>query len=159
MWQPAAAAVRTPWTTGAAQTMKQEMVLGQDTLPYTQAGGEAKLRITQTVGLKAQEAEQQTNQEANFMNVGGSSYDRLTVEGRLSLHNYKADAATVEITKYLTGEVTSTIPDGEVVKMPRVRYDYWNWMGNPYSKITWKVPVAPGQDAEVKYVFRVLLRR
>jgi hypothetical protein len=152
-------ASQTPWTTAPAETMKAGMVLGQDTLAYTAAGGEGKLRITQAVGLKAHEAEQQTNQEVNFTQIAGNSYDRLTIEGTLSLHNYTTQAATVEVTKYLTGEVTATTPAAEVVKLPGVRYEYWSWVGNPYSKITWKVPVEPGKDAEVKYTFRVVFRR
>ena len=149
----------TPWTTAAAETMKAGMVLGQDTLTYTPAQGEGKLRITQAVGLRAREAEQQTNQEVNFTQIGGTSYDRLTIEGTLTLHNYNAQTSTVEVTKYLTGEVTASTPEAQVVKLPRVRYEYWNWTGNAYSKLTWKVPVDPGKDAEVKYTFRVLLRR
>ncbi|MFO8009066.1 MAG: DUF4139 domain-containing protein [Candidatus Brocadiia bacterium] len=143
-----------PWTTAPAQTVQQDQILGQDILGYTPPGGEATLRITQAVAVKAEQAEREVERERNAARYYGYSYDRVTVRGRLALHNFKDQAVTLEITKELSGEVTSTDPDAEIETTARRLRRM-----NPSHVLTWTLELAPGQKREVTYSYRVLVRR
>lgn len=143
-----------PWTTGPAETIKDGQILGQAMLTYTSPGNDVMLKITKALGLKAQENELETNREVNALQRYGWSYDRITVEGKLALHNFTAQAVTVKITKTVSGEVVTSAPEAQVVKLAKgLRQE------NPRSRLTWEVPVAPGQDVEVAYSYKVLIRR
>lgn len=145
---------KVPWTTAPAETMKDGQILGQALLTYTTAGNDVMLKITQALGIKAQENELETNREVNALQRYGWSYDRITVEGHLLLHNFTAQAQTVKITKMVTGDVVASAPEAKVVKLAKgLRQE------NPRSKLTWEVPVDVGKDAEVTYTYKVLIRR
>ena len=51
-----------PWTTAPAMTMKDGRVLGQSTLTFTPPEGASRLRITQAVSIKAEQAELEANE-------------------------------------------------------------------------------------------------
>jgi hypothetical protein len=143
-----------PWTTAPAETMKDNQILGQATLTYTAPGNDVMLKITQALGIKAQETELETNREVNALQRYGWSYDRITVEGTLLLHNFTAGAVAVKITKTLSGEVVTSAPEAQVVKLAKgLRQE------NPRSKLTWEVPLNPGAEAQVTYTYKVLIRR
>ena len=134
--------------------MKDGQILGQAMLTYTTAGNDVMLKITQALGLKAQQNELETNREVNALQRYGRSYDRVTVEGHLLLHNFTAQAVTVKTTKTLSGEVVTAVPEATVVKLAKgLRQE------NPRSKLTWEVPVEVGKDAEVTYTYKVLIPR
>ncbi len=143
-----------PWTTGPAETMKDGQILGQAMLTYTSPGNNVMLKITKALGIKAQENELETNREVNALQRHGWSYDRITVEGKLALHNYTAQAMTVKITKTLSGEVVTSAPEAKTVKLAKgLRQE------NPRSELTWEVPLEVGKAVEVAYTYKVLIRR
>jgi hypothetical protein len=143
-----------PWTTAPGETLKDNNLLGQATLSYTAVGGETLLKITQALGIKAQQIELETNREVNALQRYGYSYDRVTVEGHLVLHNYTAGAVTVKITKTVTGEVQASAPEAKIDKLAKgLRQE------NPRSRLVWEVPADPGKDVEVTYSYKVLIRR
>ncbi len=143
-----------PWTTAPAETMKDGQILGQAMLTYTTPGNDVMLKITKALGIKAQENELETNREVNALQRYGWSYDRITVEGKLLLHNFTAQAVTVKITKTVTGDVVSSAPEAKIVKLAKgLRQE------NPRSRLTWEVPLEVGKDVEVTYGYKVLIRR
>ena len=143
-----------PWTTAPAETLLAGQILGQAIMPYTPPGGEALLKITQATSVHAEEAELETNREVNALQRYGYSYDRITVEGKLSLHNFKGEAVTVKVTKTVTGDVVSSAPGAKVDKLAKgLRAE------NPRSRLTWEIPLAAGAETQVAYVYKVLIRR
>ncbi len=138
-----------PWTTAAGMTIKDGRVLGQDVLHYTPPGGTSLLRITQAVSINAGRNEYEVDRERDATSFYGRAYDKVTVEGTLSITNYKAEAVTIKVNKLVTGEVVSAEGGPEVVKLAgglqRV---------NPRSKLTWETEVPPGREQAVKIVYR-----
>ncbi len=88
------------------------------------------------------------------MNLAAGPYDRVTVDGKLSLRNMKKTPVTVEITKALTGEVQSSKPEATVEKLARGLRS-----ANPRERLRWKVTVAPGEEQQIEYTYNVLVRR
>jgi hypothetical protein len=143
-----------PWTTAPAETMLDGQILSQAMMPYTPAGGEALVKITQAISIQAQESELETNREVNALQRYGSSYDRMTVEGKLVLRNFKTEAVKVKVTKTVTGEVASSDPVAKMDKLAKGLRDE-----NPRSRLTWEIPLAAGAEATITYTYKVLIRR
>jgi len=145
---------RVPWTTAPAETVQEGHILGQAMMHYTPAGGDTMLKITQALGIQAEETELETDREVGALTVHGYSYDRVTVEGTLRLRNFKDEAVTVKITKLVTGEVAASSPEAEVEKLAKGLRQV-----NPRSRLTWEISLDPGQEREVTYVYKVFIRR
>lgn len=144
-----------PWTTAAAMTVKDERVLGQDTMHFVPPGGSTLLRITQAISVDAQHNELEVERERGAAKFHGSTYDKVTIEGKLKITNHKSEAVTLRITKTVTGEVVSADADPEVVKIASGLRGV-----NPRSKLTWEVEVQPGvaESAEVTYRYSFYTR-
>ena len=144
-----------PWTTAPAMTVKGGRVLGQDTMHFVPPGGSTLLRITQAISVDAQHNELEVERERGAAKFHGSTYDKVTIEGKLKITNHKAEPVTVRITKMITGEVVTAEADPEVVKLASGLRGV-----NPRSRLTWEVEVQPGADdgAEVTYRYSFFTR-
>ncbi len=142
-----------PWTTAPAQTVKDGRILGQAMLHYTPKGAETLLKITQALGIQADEAEIETARQPNAQTFHGSRYDRVTVQGTLKMRSHLDEEVTVEVTKMLTGEVRETSPEADVVKLEAGRQRV-----NPRSRLTWELPLPAGETVEMTYVYEVYVR-
>ncbi len=138
-----------PWTTAPGMTVKDGRVLGQDMLNFTPPNGTSLLKITQAVSIDAQQNEVEVARDRNVEKFHGNTYDRVTVEGTLSITNYKAEAVTVKITKQVTGEVVSADGEPKVVKIVSGLRGV-----NPRSKLTWEIEVQPGAEEGTEVVYR-----
>lgn len=138
-----------PWTTAPAMTMKDGRVLGQSTLLFTPPQGTSRLRITQAVSIKAEQAELEVERRRDAVRFHNNTYDEVILEGTLSLTNYKAEAVTVEITKILSGEVDAADGDPALVKLAQGMRRV-----NPRSRLTWTVAVPAGADRTVTLTYR-----
>lgn len=143
-----------PWTTAPGETVKNGIILGQDTLKYTPPGADGTLRITRAVGVKADQIEFETDRRRDAMQLYGNHYDLITVRGKLSVINTQSKAATLEITKTLSGEVKSTEPEAKQDKLAKGLRRM-----NGVMKLTWTIELAPASDKQIHYVYEVYVRR
>ncbi len=144
-----------PWTTAPAMTVKDGRVLGQDTMHFVPPGGSTLLRITQAISVDAQQNELEVERERGAAIFHGSTYDKVTIEGKLKITNHKAEAVTVRISKTLTGEVVSADAAPDVVKLASGLRGV-----NPRSRLTWEIEVQPGAEegSEVTYRYSFFTR-
>lgn len=145
---------RVPWTTAPGQTVKDGIILGQDTLGYTPAGGESTLRITQAVSVKAEQRELETDRKREAAQFYGWQYDLITVRGELAVTNFQTKAITLEITKTLSGELKSSDPEARLEKLAAGLRRM-----NGLAKLTWTLQLEPGQKHDVSYQYEVYIRR
>lgn len=145
---------KVPWTTAPAETIKNGMILGQDTLKYTPAGGEGTLRITRALGIKADQIEFETSRKRDAMQLYGYHYDLVTVKGELSAVNMQDKAVTLEITKTLSGEIQSIVPDARQDKLATGLRRM-----NGLTRLTWTVELAPAAEQKISYTYNVYVRR
>jgi len=145
---------KVPWTTAPAETVKQGMILGQDTLKYTAIKAKTTLRITKAVNVKAEQSELEIAREREALRLYGDYFDLITVEGKLSVTNFQAKSITLEIIKTLSGEVKSSQPTAAIETLARgVR-----WM-NPTRKLIWTVELKPAERKQLSYTYQVYVRR
>ncbi|MCK4300260.1 MAG: hypothetical protein KAX80_12040, partial [Planctomycetes bacterium] len=143
-----------PWTTAPAQMLQHGNIIGQDTLKYTPPKGEATVKITQAISVKAEQAEAEVERERDAVRLYGYHYDRVTIDGTLSVTNYKDEKVSLEITKTLSGELKSTAPEAEDLTLARGLKHV-----NPVHLLTWKIDLAPGEHRDITYTYEPLIRR
>jgi len=144
---------KVPWTTAPAETVQNSEILGQDILHYTPAGGEATVRITQAVSVKAEQTEIETARERNVAQFYSRAYDLVSVEGKLSVKNFQEKSITLEITKRVSGKVNSSAPKADIEKVARGLRGV-----NTSNVLTWTLELEPGQTQELTYAYDVYVR-
>ena len=143
-----------PWTTSPAQILKEDLILGQDTLKYTPVQGETTVRITRAVSVKGEQVEFEKERKRDALRMYGDHFDLITVEGKLSVTNFLPKAITLEITKTLSGEVKSSEPEAEIEKLARGLRRV-----NTTSKLTWTIELKTDEHKEIGYTYDVYVRR
>ena len=142
-----------PWTTAPAETVQEGRILGQATLHYTPPGAETLLKITQALGIEAEELELEIARQPNARVFRGSHYDLVTVQGTLKLRSHLDKAVAMEVTKRITGEVQETSPQAEVEKLAAGLQAV-----NAHGRLTWKLELPAGGEQEITYSFTVYVR-
>jgi hypothetical protein len=145
---------KVPWTTAPGETVKNGTILGQDTLNYTPAGAQATLRITQAVGIKAEQREFETDRKRDAMQLYGEHFDRVTVRGELSVTSFQDKAVTMEITKTLSGDLKTAHPEAQIEKLATGLRRM-----NGLLKLTWTLDLPPAQKKDLTYTYEVYVRR
>jgi hypothetical protein len=145
---------KVPWTTAPAETVKEGLILGQDTLNYTPVKGETTLKITQAVSVKAEQLELEIDRKRDAAQLYGHHYDLITIQGKLSVSNFQSKDITLEITKILSGEVKSSEPQAVIESLAKGLLRM-----NAIRKLTWTIELQPGERKELTYIYEVYVRR
>lgn len=141
-----------PWTTAPAMVMKDQRALAQNTLDYTPKGGQVTLPITIAADIQARAEETEIKREREVDVFKNYRYDLVTVEGKLTMKNFKKEGAAMEVVKRLVGEITD--PGGG-----RVTKTAQSLQGpNPTSIIKWAFELGPGEEKTLRYVYTVYVR-
>lgn len=142
-----------PWTTAPAMVISGERPLAQDMLAYTPKAGRGELKITAATDIQAREQELEQTRQVNAAKWAGSSYDAVTVEGTLTVKNFKSKEAKLIIKKTLTGEVLSATDEGKTEKLAEAIAS-----ANPNSRVTWEIPLKAGEERKITYRYKILVR-
>jgi hypothetical protein len=141
-----------PWTTAPAFTISSAKPIAQDTLNYTPKGGKANLKLTISSDIKAERKETESSRQRG-VNINGSSYDLVTIQGELFIKNYKAQKVDIEITKNFVGESTTASDSGVITK----KGDILNGI-NPTTQIIWNQSLDPLESKTITYAYKVYVR-
>ncbi|NOY82401.1 MAG: DUF4139 domain-containing protein [Kiritimatiellaeota bacterium] len=145
--------MKMPWTTAAAEFVKDGQITGQDICYYTAPGTETTIRINRAMNVLAEAAELELERKRNAATFHGYRYDLVKVKGELKLQNRLDKSANVEVTKNLSGEVLETVPqakDTPTAKgLKRV---------NPRHLLVWEIELEPGKKQTLSYTYEVYVR-
>ncbi len=145
---------KVPWTPAPAEVLERNMVLGQGSLPYTPSGDKATLRIARAANIKAEQREFEVERQREAQQFYGVFYDLVTVRGELSITNFREESITLEITKTLSGEVTSTDPPAKIEELAAGLQKM-----NGLKKLTWTLEIPPNEKSVVTYTYELYVRR
>lgn len=146
-------ATEVPWTTAPAATMLNFKALGQDVMNYTPKGAMTNLKITLAPDIKVKRSDNEKERKHDAMRFYGYDYDLVTVEGKLTLKNFKNQAVTMDVTKMISGEIASVSDNGKIEKLAEVLKSV-----NPSSHITWEFPLKAGEEKNITYSYKVYIR-
>ena len=143
----------TPWTTAPALVVSNGKPLAQDTLPYTAAGSSAEVKLTIATDVAVERTETEIERKPRDLQRSGYSYDAVTVEGTLTMRNFKREAITLDVTKTIEGQSLLREPEGKVTRLalqPKAV--------NPSERLEWQVALPAGAIRTVKYRYKVWVR-
>jgi hypothetical protein len=146
--------MKMPWTTAPAEIIKDGTILGQDTLNYTPVKEQATVKITRAVNVKAEQVELEKDRKRDAGHWYNSSWDLITVEGKLSVTNNQEKPIALEITKMLSGEVKEMTPEAKLEKLAKSLRAV-----NPNIKLTWTAELETGEKKDFTYNYEVYVRR
>jgi hypothetical protein len=157
-----------PLTTAPAIILQQGRLLGQGLMTYAATGSRSDLSITTAVDIAVHKRDVETARTPNAAQWGGHAYDRVDLEGRIKLSNYRAAPAELEVVRHVLGNAAAASHDGRVEKINVHEEalqvgsgfpDWWGWYSWPYwwnhlngiSQIRWSIKLPPGENIELTY--------
>jgi len=157
-----------PFTTAPALLVKSDRVLAQGMMTYTAVGADMDLEMTTAVDVQVARSERETRRTPNAATWQGSSFARTDLEGKLTLTNYRREAVTVKVTRFVLGaadfadngakvEMVNQFEDSSASAHPH----WWGWYSwpawwghfNGVGRITWEAKLEPGKSAELNYTW------
>jgi hypothetical protein len=142
-----------PWTSAPALVVSGDKPISQDTLAYTPKGASSVLRITVATDIRASHEEREVARQRDLSHRRGYSYDLVTVEGRLTVRNYKSGDVKLSIGENLRGKVEYQSDQGKTVELAEgIESD------NPNSRLSWEFTLKPGEQRVVTYRYNIWVR-
>lgn len=142
-----------PWTSAPALVISGDKPVSQGTMPYTPKGASSAVQITIATDIRASHEEREIARQQNVAHRPGYNYDLVTVEGKLTVKNYKSKEVRLSISKGLRGKAEFQSDQGEAVQLAEgIQSD------NPASRLSWEVTLKPGEERVVTYRYKIWVR-
>jgi hypothetical protein len=156
-----------PFTTAPAMIMRDGLIIAQGMMTYTPVGGDVDVELTTAVDISVKKVDNETKRTP--IKWDGSKYARIDLDGKITLVNYKKEPVTVEVTRYVLGNVDAVGQNGEKEMLNPFEdssflsdkhtagwwYSYsWPWWWyhfNGIGKIKWTTTIESGESAEHTY--------
>ena len=142
-----------PWTSAPTLVISDSKPIAQDTLIYTPKSASSILKLTIATDIRASHEENEVDRQKDVQRRHNYNYDQVTVEGKLTIKNYKSKAVQLSITNRVRGTVESQTDDGKPEKLAEAIT-----VDNPLSRLTWQVRLQAGEEKTIKYRYKVWLR-
>lgn len=142
-----------PWTTAPAMTISGNKPIAQDVLNYTPKSASTLLKLTVATDVRVERQELETERVQNAKKRYGYDYDAVTVTGTLKVKNFKPTNIKLSIKKTVRGEVITAAELGKSEKLAVAIQAI-----NPTSRITWDIPLKPGEEKTIQYTYKVFVR-
>lgn len=144
---------RFPWTSAPALVISGDKPVSQGTMPYTPKGASSATQITIATDIHASHEEREVARQQNVTHRPGYNYDLVTVEGKLTVKNYKSKDVRLSISKSLRGKAEFQSDQGEAVQLAQgIQSD------NPASRLSWEITLKPGEERVVTYRYKIWVR-
>lgn len=142
-----------PWTSAPTLVISDSKPVAQDTLPYTPKSASSILKLTIATDIRASHEENEVDRQKDVQRRHNYNYDQVTVEGKLTVKNYKSKAVQLSITDRVRGTVESQTDDGKSEKLAEAIT-----VDNPLSRLTWEITLQAGEEKTIKYRYKLWLR-
>jgi hypothetical protein len=173
-----------PLTTAPALVVSNDRVIAQGMMNYTAVGAAFDLDLTAAIDVSVKKSDEETRRTPDAERWNKETFMRIDMTGKISLTNYGKQAAQIEVTRHVLGNIDSVDHDGrkEMVNLledstyaPTTAaggaygYAYPAWYGwyswpawwgrfNGIGKVSWSVSVEAGKTAELGYTWHYFWR-
>jgi len=159
---------RYPITTAPATIFKNNTILSQSMTRYTSIGGKGDLEVTTAIDIKVKSTNKQSGMTPNAVKLSGHNYNKIEMQGEISLTNYKTKPVKIEIKRTVLGNIDSADNDGRTSQLGH-GYDgmafedglpyWWNWCSWPWwwyhfnsiGKASWDMELEPNKEVKLNY--------
>ena len=142
-----------PWTSAPAMVISGTRPLSQDTVPYTPKSASSNLKLTVATDIRASHEENEVERQKEIQRRRNYNYDQVTVEGKLTIKNYKGKEVRLSIADKVRGSVELQSDGGKADKLAEAIA-----VDNPLTRMTWEVILKAGEERVIKYRYKVWLR-
>lgn len=146
-----------PWTTAPVLIENERGPLAQSDLTYTPRGAETTVKLTQALDLAGESQEYRigaATSERRIEHILGRNYERVTLEGKLSLRNRSGRAMPVRVRKDLSGNLI----EAEHAPATSAAAERLGQV-NVSQTLTWNVELGPGASWTASYRYEALIAR
>ena len=172
-----------PLTTAPALIVSNDRVIAQGMMNYTAVGAAFDLELTAAIDVSVKKSDEETRRTPDAERWNKETFMRIDMTGKISLTNYGKQAAQIEVTRHVLGNLDSVDHDGkrEMVNLLEdssyapttgaagYAYAYPAWYGwyswpawwgrfNGIGKVSWGVSVEAGKTAELGYAWHYFWR-
>jgi hypothetical protein len=142
-----------PWTSAPTMVISGTRPLSQDTVPYTPKSATSSLKLTIATDIRASHEENEIERQRDVQRRHNYNYDQVSVEGKLTIKNYKSKEVRLSIAERVRGTVESQTDNGKSDKLAEAIA-----VDNPLSRLTWEVTLQAGEEKVIKYRYKLWLR-
>lgn len=139
-----------PWTTSAAEFVKNGQFTGQEICYYTPSGAETTIRINRAMNVPAEQTELELERQRDATSFHGYSYDLVKIRGEMKLQNRLDKDITVEVTKNISGVVHETLPQAKDIQSAKELKQV-----NSRHVLVWSIKLKAGQEQKLSYTYDV----
>lgn len=154
-----------PLTTAPALLFSKGKVVSQALLTYTPIGAETDVALATAVDVRVESSDVEAGRTPNAVNWNGHGFQRIDVDGTLTLASRKMETIEVEVTRSVLGLVDNADHGGTTQALGpqefwrwNSRPAWWGWWSWPYGwwhwngvgRFTWRVKLAPGESVGLK---------
>ena len=142
-----------PWTSAPTLVISGTKPIAQDTVPYTPKSATSDLKLTIATDIRASHEENEVERQRDVQRRHNYNYDEVTVEGKLTIKNYKSKEVRLSIADRVRGTLESQTDNGKSEKLAEAIA-----VDNPLTRLTWEVTLQAGEEKVIKYRYKVWLR-
>jgi hypothetical protein len=147
-----------PWTSGSAFLVSAEdgsmKPLAQDILPYAPKNGSTEFKITVASDVKVTDSEQEISRESDQKRKNGDLYDLVTIEGQISIANYKDKSITLNVQRDIPGELVKSDVTWKTSRKTFIQDPY-----NPINNAAWELTLDANDQKTITYRYKVQINK
>ncbi|MHC5066571.1 MAG: hypothetical protein ACYTG5_21655, partial [Planctomycetota bacterium] len=142
-----------PLTTAPATVMQESEVIGQDTISYTAAGGQASLTVNKALSIRIESAAEIKSRTPTDIkdSRGRVLWDKIVVEGVMEILNQRPENSSLRLGMNVTGTVLSSDGDPEISVLPKGLNDR-----NDQTRVIWRLDAPSGKKVKLTYQWEML---
>src|SRR5207249_2267676 len=140
-----------PMTTGAASIYNQGQFNGQSQSNWANAGETNVVYITKALSLKTSSVEHEQPGERETVKVGYNQYQKITMMGELTIHNYRPQEVLTVVHRQFSGDLLEASDSPENVLREEGVYSL-----NKRNELKWNFNLKAGEEKKLTYRYSVL---
>ena len=159
-----------PFTTAPVLLLEEGRILAQGMMTYTSVGSEVDLEITAAVNIPVAFEDNETGRVPSAKKWNGSIYQKINLEGSISLSNYQDQPIRIEVERMVLGMTDEASHEADIARpgwhthretWGSGSWPYWwsyNWPVwwhhiNSISRIRWTADVPAGEQIQLTYTW------
>lgn len=142
-----------PFTTAPVFVMDENLQpLAQDQMKYTPTNSDVSIQLSRASDVIVKNSEEEDEKTSDTQKYGKDTYTKVKIKGTITVENQQDKKITLSVTKSLTAAVSNVSDDGKIKKTGK----YYGL--NPYSEITWEIPMGSNEKKTITYNYEVWVR-
>ena len=143
----------TAWTTGSCMATSGYQPLSEDILKYVPRNGDGELQLTESINISQGLTEKESDRELKAYTVNQNSsnqtsFDLVTLTGKIKLQNYEPRETEIVITCPFLGKGLTASDGGEIMQDAQQLQ-----LMERRGVVKWRIKLQPNEVKELEYTY------